>query len=164
MMYIWVHGEWCHVNGIFLDAAQQIGTVKVFAGYMESENNVPDFLRMKKAQFWDFNVKQTEWTSMRDKKESICNQDKTVQHDSQLIDVLEGNKHCQFISSKQVAKIMKRGEPVYLALIRPTNDPAVKGLTQKTKFQQMKEKGPVRKAPPVAETRKRMCQNAPVDV
>ena len=163
-MYIWVHGEWCHVNGVLLDAEQQIGTVKEFAGYMESEKNVPEFLRMKKAQFWDFNMKQTEWTSMREKKESICEKDKTVQKEKQMTNVSKVNKHCQFISSKQVAKMMKRGEPVYLAVIRPMNDPAVKGLTQKTKLQQMKEKGPVRKAPPVAETRKRMCQNAPTDV
>ena len=59
---------------------------------------------------------------------------------------------------------MRKGEPVYLALIHPTNEATVQGMTQKTKLQKMKEKGPVRKAPPVAETRKRMCQNAPTDV
>ena len=74
------------------------------------------------------------------------------------------NGQCQIISSKQVAKVMRKGEPVYLALIRPTNEAAVQGMTQKTKLQKMKEKGPVRKTPPVAETRKRMCQNAPADV
>ena len=59
---------------------------------------------------------------------------------------------------------MRKGGPVYLALIRSTTEPAVQGLTQKSKLQKMKEKGPVRKAPPVAETRKRMCQNAPEGV
>ena len=67
------------------------------------------------------------------------------------------------ISSKQVAKIMKRGEPVFLAVIRPTSQSG-QGMTQKAKQQIMKETGPIRKAPPVAETRKRMCNEAPADI
>ena len=67
------------------------------------------------------------------------------------------------ISSKQVAKIMKRGEPVFLALIRPTSQSG-QGMTQKAKQQIMKETGPIQKAPPVAETRKRMCNEAPADI
>ena len=51
-----------------------------------------------------------------------------------------------------------------MAVIRPANKPIVQGLTQKMKFQKMKEKGPIRKAPPVAETRKRMCQSVPANV
>ena len=70
-MYIWVHGEWCHVNGVLLDSEQQIGTVKEFAAYMESEKKIPDFSIMKEAKFWDFNVEQKEWISMREKKEMI---------------------------------------------------------------------------------------------
>ena len=165
IMYIWVHGEWCHVHGVLLDSEQQIGTVKEFAAYMLGEKTVPDFEMMKKAKFWDFNMNQKEWTSMREKQGMNCEKDDTVQVKDQVTNVsISRNKHCQFISSKQMAKIMKKGEPVYLALIRPTNEPAVQGLTQKKKFQQMKEKGPVRKAPPVAETRKRMCQSVPADV
>ena len=69
----------------------------------------------------------------------------------------------QIISSKQMAKLMKRGESVYLAMIRPTAQPK-QGMTQKVKYEQMKKTGPVRKAPPVAETRKRMCTEAPAEV
>ena len=69
----------------------------------------------------------------------------------------------QMISSKQVAKIMKRGEPVFLVVIRPTSQSG-QGMTQKAKQQIMKETGPIRKAPPVAETRKRICNEAPTDI
>ena len=43
---------------------------------------------------------------------------------------LEGNRN--FISSKQVAKLMKKGELVFLAMIRPTKH-AKQGITQKVK-------------------------------
>ena len=52
---------------------------------------------------------------------------------------------------------------MFLAMIRPTGQ-VKQGVTQKVKQQMMKETGPVRKAPPVAETRKRMCLDAPADV
>ena len=62
-----------------------------------------------------------------------------------------------------MVKLMNKGEPVYLAMIRPSNASA-QGMTQKVKFQKMKETGPIRKAPPVAETREKMCSAAPADV
>ena len=52
---------------------------------------------------------------------------------------------------------------MFLAVIRSTNQSG-QGMTQKVKQQIMKETGPIRKAPPVAETRKRMCNEAPADV
>ena len=52
---------------------------------------------------------------------------------------------------------------MFLALIRPTSQSG-QGMTQKAKQQIMKETGPIRKAPPVAETRKRMCNEAPADI
>ena len=52
---------------------------------------------------------------------------------------------------------------MFLALIRPTSQSG-QGMTQKAKQQIMKETGPIRKAPPVAETRKRMCSEAPTDI
>ena len=39
-------------------------------------------------------------------------------------------------------KLMNKGEPVYLAMIRPSNASA-QGMTQKVKFQKMKEIGPI---------------------
>ena len=67
------------------------------------------------------------------------------------------------ISSKRMAKLMKQRETVYLAMIRPTEQ-RKQGMTQKVKQEQMKKIGPVRKAPPVSETRKRMCLDAPAEV
>ena len=58
---------------------------------------------------------------------------------------------------------MKRGEVVYLAMVRPI-EVRKQGITQKVKQQIMKDKGPIKKAPPIAETRKRMCSEAPVEV
>ena len=169
IIYVWVHGEWHHINGVLLDAEQRIGTVKVFSAYMGNGENVPDFSVIQKTQFWDFKTDQKEWTSMRRKQGMTCEESNTV-HTNERSTTVQKNEHqtstgqWQLISSKQVAKVMRKGEPVYLALIRSTTEPAVQGLTQKSKLQKMKEKGPVRKAPPVAETRKRMCQNAPEGV
>ena len=59
-------------------------------------------------------------------------------------------------------KLVRQGETVFLAMIRPMQSKW--GMTQKVKFEQMKKTGPVQKAPPVAETRKRMCSEAPADI
>ena len=87
--------------------------------------------------------------------------DKTIQKKTSMNTVQEGKRTTseqsrQMISSKQVAKIMKRGEPVFLALICPTSKSG-QGMTQKVKQQIMKETGPIRKAPPVAEKRANAC-------
>ena len=63
-----------------------------------------------------------------------------------------------------MAKYMQKNEPVYLALIRPNPVQRSQGMTQKLKRDQMKQSGPVRKAPPVAETRKKICSAAPNNV
>ena len=52
---------------------------------------------------------------------------------------------------------------MYLALVLPKSVPA-QGMTQQQKRDQMKLKGPVRKAPPIAETRKKLCSDAPRNV
>ena len=52
---------------------------------------------------------------------------------------------------------------MYLALVRPVNG-SEKGMTQKVEMQMMKEKGAVWKAPSIVETRKHMCNEAPVEV
>ena len=160
-LYIWVNGVWNHVHGVLLDAEQKIGTVKSFSDYFGEVHCIPDFSIIKKPGFWDFDTDQKEWQSMHD---NVKNK-KTVQQRCINTIQLEGKRTIkqtrQIISSKQIAKLMKQGEPVYLALIR-SNEQAVQGMTQKVKYQKMKETGPIRKAPPVAETRKRMCSEAPV--
>ena len=70
----------------------------------------------------------------------------------------------QLVTAKQMTKYMQKNEPVYLALIRPNPVQRSRGMTQKIKRDQMKQSGPVRKAPPVAETRKKICSDAPSNV
>ena len=60
-------------------------------------------------------------------------------------------------------KLLGRGADVYLAVVMPSSIQG-HGVTQKVKQQIMKEKGPIRKAPPVADTRSKMCKEAPVAV
>ena len=52
---------------------------------------------------------------------------------------------------------------MYLALVLPKSVPA-QGMTQQRKRDQMKIKGAVRKAPPISETRKKLCSDAPRNV
>ena len=70
----------------------------------------------------------------------------------------------QLISAKTLQKCLRREERVFLAFVRPTNYPQEQGLTQRVKWEQMKSKGPMRKAPPVAETQKKICSEAPKDI
>ena len=67
------------------------------------------------------------------------------------------------ISAKRMNKLLKTGADMYLAVIQPSLI-QTSGMTMKTKQQIMKEKGPVRKAPPIVETRDRMCKEAPVAI
>ena len=67
------------------------------------------------------------------------------------------------ISAKRMNKLLRRGADVHLAVIMPSSIQG-SGVTQKVKQQMMKEKGPIRKAPPVAETRSKMCKEAPVEI
>ena len=68
------------------------------------------------------------------------------------------------ISLKTLQKCLRREEPVFLAVVRPTNPQNEQGVTQRVKREQMKSKGAVRKTPPVMETRKKICSEAPKDV
>ena len=67
---------------------------------------------------------------------------------------------CTLLTAKRFNKLLRAGEEAYLAVFLPSSIHK-SGSTTKTKLQQMKEKGPVRKAPPIAETRARMCKEAP---
>ena len=78
IIYVWVHGEWHHINGVLLDAEKQIGTVKEFSAYIRDIGYVPDFSVMQKAKFWDFKTDQPEWTSMHNKQKTICEDSNTV--------------------------------------------------------------------------------------
>ena len=68
----------------------------------------------------------------------------------------------QLLSPKQMQKLVKKGEACYLALILPKKavvasqqgspDLEHQGMTQKVKRALMKERGAIRKPPPVKET------------
>ena len=67
------------------------------------------------------------------------------------------------VSAKRMNKLLKSGADMYLAVILPSSIQK-SGMTLKVKQQMMKEKGAVRKTPPIAQTRERMCKEAPVTI
>ena len=67
------------------------------------------------------------------------------------------------VSAKRMDKLLRSGAEVYLAVVLPSSIHK-SGVTQKVKQQRMKEKGPIRKPPPVAETKSKMWKEAPVQV
>ena len=73
------------------------------------------------------------------------------------------SKHRVLVSAKTMEKILKREKVAYIAVCMPNANQQV-GQTTRTRLQQMKEKGPIRKAPPIAETRAKMCKDAPAAV
>ena len=79
----------------------------------------------------------------------------------------------QLLSPKQMQKITKKGEACYLALVLPTKAVAVQqgspdlehqGMTQKDKRALMKERGTIRKPPPMKETRWKIYAEVPREV
>ena len=121
---MWVHGQWEHVNGVLLDVEQNIGTVKTFDAYTGDLTSVPDITIVKKPTFWQFDADQKRDAG---KRMSCTNKGKeTVPKREYMNTVLKVERRTsegkrQLISSKQVAKLMKQGEPVFLAMIRPTS-------------------------------------------
>ena len=183
VMHIWVNSHWDYVNGVLLGSEQKAGTVRIFDPYtVTDEKKQSDWVIMKPPQLWVANTdqqyveatseranatkagKDTARTSLTSMNAEQCNglkqmKRKTVQY--------AGSRGCehqrQFISSKTLQKYAKRGDVIYIAVVRTVTGSG-QGITQKVKQQIMKDKGPIRKAPPIAETRKRMCNDAPVEV
>ena len=53
IMHIWTGKEWSNVQGVLLHSENNIGTVKDFVHYdVDSKEKIPDFIVMKKPQFW----------------------------------------------------------------------------------------------------------------
>ena len=52
------------------------------------------------------------------------------------------SKSQQLLTAKQMAKIAKAGQPVFLAVVRTLHDGEAHGMTKKTKRDQMKVTGP----------------------
>ena len=81
----------------------------------------------------------------------------------------------QLFSPKQMQKLVKRGEACYLAIVLPnktavagaaqgTPDLEHQGMTQKVKRALMKERGAIRKPPPVKDTRRKIYSEVPREV
>ena len=80
----------------------------------------------------------------------------------------------QLLSPKQMQKLVKKGEACYLAVVLPKRaviaaqqgspDLEHQGMTQKVKRALMKERGAVRKPPPVKETRRKIYSEVPREV
>ena len=95
----------------------------------------------------------------------------TVQH--KMSSKLAGQR--QLLSPKQMQKLVKKGEACYLAIVLPNKTAVVgaaqgspdlehQGMTQKVKRALMKERGAIRKPPPVKETRKKIYSEVPREV
>ena len=163
VMHMWTGKEWSEVQGVLLHSENNIGTVKDFVHYdVDSKKKIPDFIVMKKPQFWMYhNACTKEGKRAELKEEQNCTiQMMSKQSNSSLVSRRVKTQY-QLISSKTLQKCLRREEPVFLAFVRPTNPQHEQGMTQRVKREQMKSKGPVRKAPPVAETRKKICSEAP---
>ena len=150
-----------------------MGTVKdfIYGGTSEGEKQLPVFTVVKVPQFWEYATrKQNAWKhvdqnerSQKGTKESGSTKPKGATTVQQKQCTMESRQR-QFMTAKQMIKVLKRNEPVYLALIRPKAIQNERGVTQKIKREQMKQAGPMHKAPPVMETRKKICSAAPSNV
>ena len=137
-LYMWVHGQWEHVNGVLLDAENKVGTVKLFDGYFGDAVAVPDFVVMKAPKFWDRCTDHKGKEREVAEKTKHCTNMQTVKKREEM----NAKQNCQIISSKRMSKLMKRGETVFLAMIRSNGQPK-QGMTQKAKQEQMKKTGPI---------------------
>ena len=161
VIHLYVNRQWTQVHGVLLDGAQHVGTVKVLDAYdLCEKKELPDWVIAKKPMLWNMEssiVQQSEQVSQKDYA--------VVQKEIKPSSVKQMSKqeNCgqrTIISAKRMNKLLKAGEEMYLAVILPSSLPKP-GMTFKVKQQMMKDKGPVRKAPPIAETRERMCKEAP---
>ena len=191
LVNIWTGYEWDQISGTWLQSVHNIGSVKDFVHYSmsEDEEKIPDFTVVKVPQFWEYTGNQNEWKRI---EQVNTVQNCSIEHESKDAEALntgeaaEASKATvkdtkvagrvqkkskskeasqrQLLTAKQMTKCIKKNEPVYLAFIRPKPVQRSQGMTQKTKREQMKQSGPVRKAPPVAETKKKICSAAPSTV
>ena len=173
ILNLYVNRHWTQVYGTLLDASQQVGTVKILNPYaVVKEKEMPEWVVPKAPKIWDVKKKTAEWNDCVVQKKNEMDGDKRCSSTEKK----NGKKPCtvhsksskqasqrSIISSKRMDKLLGRGADVYLAVVMPSSIQG-HGVTQKVKQQMMKEKGPIRKAPPVADTRSKMCKEAPVAV
>ena len=64
IMHLWTGKEWSKVQGVLLHSKHNIGTIKDFVYYdVDSKGEIPDFIVMKKPQFWMYHTTCTKQRS-----------------------------------------------------------------------------------------------------
>ena len=126
-MHIWIGKEWSKVQGVLLHSKNNNGTVKDFVYYdVDSKEKIPDFIVMKKPQFWMYNSacikEQKRAGSTEGQNCNIETMSKSI-NSSQAVksERKAAKQQYQLISAKILQKCVQREEPVFLAFVRPTN-------------------------------------------
>ena len=181
IMYLYVNSHWTQVHGELLGEQHSCGTVKIIEPYMlsdlknekEKRNSLHDWTVVKQPKLWNWKNERTAEKKKPNGQKSMVEKEMnepTIAVTSceaakcQSVDKRnEVSKHRVLVSAKTMEKILKTEKVAYIAVFMPNQIQQV-GQTTRTRLQQMKEKGPVRKAPPIKETRTKMCKDAPAAV
>ena len=172
-MNIWIGHEWTQIQGLLLQSEYNTATVQdfVYCG-VEKTDPIPDFIKMKEPTFWDYDTeKNKEWKRIGEPTAQACKISKhsrrtKLSKSKSMATIIQQTKTAgqrQIILAKQIQKEIRRGNTVYLALVLPKSVLA-QGMMQQRKRDEMKLKGAVRKAPPIAKTRKKFCADTPRNV
>ena len=171
-MNIWT-GYRTRSRDFLLHSNYNAGSIKdfVYCG-VEKIENIPVFIQMKEPAFWEYDTRsKKEWKRIGETKDQDCNistksSQTRISKSKNAVNTIQQTKTVgqqQMISAKQVQKELRRGNEVYFALVLPKSVPA-QGMMQQRKWEQMKLQGPVRKALPITETRKKFCSEVPTHI
>ena len=165
IIHVYVNRHWSQVHGLLMDDTQQIGTVRILDPYsVVSEKKMPEWVVPRVPKLWSIEKKAAKCSSINVRTENeSTNVEQTKVPRVQSSQTNESKGQCTMVSAKRMDKLLRSGAEVYLAVVLPSSIHK-SGVTQKVKQQRMKEKGAIRKPPPVAETRSKMCKEAPVEV
>ena len=184
-MYLYVKDHWTQLHEELLKEQHRCGTVKVLERYCMSDqknesgkdDSLHDWIVVKQPKLWQLKNEQIaekkkpigskKSNGETEKNErTIAGMSRNIENQCKSVGTVEKNevaKHRVLVSAKCMEKILQKEEVAYLAVFMPSSNQQV-GQTTRTKLQQMKEKGPVRKAPPIKETRAKLCKDAPAAV
>ena len=137
VMHIWNNKQWEYVTGVLLDSTQQAGSVKKFEDYsVSTHSRSSDWVISKPPKLWLYHTNHQETQKQWMHKDTVKVKDeKNVKLREAALEVEvhvpriknEANgqnaaqRDCaptrQFISSKRMQKLLKRGETMYLAIV-----------------------------------------------
>ena len=120
-----------------MHSKNNIGIVKDIVHYdVDSRSQIPDFIVMKKPQFWMYHI-----ACIQDQKRAALKKEQTckiaklaktayVKNDQAVPSESKKQRtQYQLISAKTLQKCMHHDEPVFLAFVRPTNTVREQGMT-----------------------------------